>query len=203
MPSAASQRKIWIQHIQFVPQVVVPDVSVRSLPLHDYTSSELTSADSGAMTYVATFPLSAVYVHRLALFSRGKADASRHCIRFPCQHAGLRLASIRCRFPCYQAGPPLRVSPSSTSFEYFAISISLRSQSAKTYPEMRFGSCAGCMYFIRLYLPFISLANRNKYVCVGRLEDLIHHGLHSFPSRDSPAGQRVIPFSEPYVLPSN
>jgi hypothetical protein len=95
--------------IQFVPQVVVPDVSVRSLPLHDYTSSELTSADSGAMTYVATFPLSAVYVHRLALFSRGKADASRHCIRFPCQHAGIRLASIRCRFPCYQAGPPLRV----------------------------------------------------------------------------------------------
>ncbi|KAN0129122.1 hypothetical protein V8E53_011210, partial [Lactarius tabidus] len=94
-------------------------------------------------------------------------------------------------------------SPSSTSFEYFAISIPLRSQSAKTYPEMRFGSCAGCMYFIRLYLPFISLANRNKYVCVGRLEDLIHHGLHSFPSRDSPAGQRVIPFSEPYVLPSN
>jgi hypothetical protein len=42
-------------------------------------------------------------------------------------------------------GPHLyEFSPSGTSFEYFAVSIGARSQSAKTYLEKHFGSFADC-----------------------------------------------------------
>ncbi|KAH8992987.1 20S proteasome subunit [Lactarius akahatsu] len=54
-------------------------------------------------------------------------------------------------------GPHLyEFSPSGTSFEYFAVSIGARSQSAKTYLEKHFESFADC-----------------------DLEDLIRHGLHA------------------------
>ncbi|KAI9459721.1 20S proteasome subunit [Lactarius psammicola] len=54
-------------------------------------------------------------------------------------------------------GPHLyEFSPSGTSFEYFAVSIGARSQSAKTYLEKHFESFADCS-----------------------LEDLIRHGLHA------------------------
>jgi 20S proteasome subunit alpha 6 len=54
-------------------------------------------------------------------------------------------------------GPHLyEFSPSGTSFEYFAVSIGARSQSAKTYLEKYFESFADCS-----------------------LEDLIRHGLHA------------------------
>jgi 20S proteasome alpha/beta subunit len=44
-------------------------------------------------------------------------------------------------------GPHLyEFSPSGTSFEYFAVSIGARSQSAKTYLEKHFESFADCMY---------------------------------------------------------
>ncbi|KAH9987916.1 20S proteasome subunit [Russula compacta] len=54
-------------------------------------------------------------------------------------------------------GPHLyEFSPSGTSFEYFAVSIGARSQSAKTYLEKHFDSFADCS-----------------------LEELIRHGLHA------------------------
>jgi len=54
-------------------------------------------------------------------------------------------------------GPHLyEFSPSGTSFEYFAVSIGARSQSAKTYLEKHFESFADCS-----------------------LEELIRHGLHA------------------------
>jgi 20S proteasome subunit alpha 6 len=84
-------------------------------------------------------------------------------------------------------GPHLyEFSPSGTSFEYFAVSIGARSQSAKTYLEKHFESFADCT--IPSPSPFLAFSSsilccvftrvRNTRI-TGGLEDLIRHGLHA------------------------
>jgi len=74
-------------------------------------------------------------------------------------------------------GPHLyEFSPSGTSFEYFAVSIGARSQSAKTYLEKHFESFTDCTCL----LPSYQLSTcRYMLVYIGNLEDLIRHGLHA------------------------
>lgn len=55
-------------------------------------------------------------------------------------------------------GPHLyEFSPSGTSFEYFAVSIGARSQSAKTYLEKHFESFADCTYRIPSCFPILAI----------------------------------------------
>lgn len=74
-----------------------------------------------------------------------------------------------------QSGPHLyEFSPSGNSYEYFAMSIGARSQSAKTYLEKHYESFAdsasATLFYIYLTKSSISL---------GSLEDLVKHGLHA------------------------
>ena len=53
-------------------------------------------------------------------------------------------------------GPHLyEFSPSGTSFEYFAVSIGARSQSAKTYLEKHFEAFADCTWTFFSYVGYI------------------------------------------------
>lgn len=71
-----------------------------------------------------------------------------------------------------QAGPHLyEFSPSGTSYEYFAMSIGARSQSAKTYLEKHYESFADC----QLSLVHDTVSSLH----VAQLNDLIRHGLHA------------------------
>jgi 20S proteasome subunit alpha 6 len=73
-----------------------------------------------------------------------------------------------------QSGPHLfEFSPSGNSYEYYAMSIGARSQSAKTYLEKHYESFADCMCYIHL------IRVRAIQVVPGSLEDLIRHGLHA------------------------
>jgi len=72
-----------------------------------------------------------------------------------------------------QSGPHLfEFSPSGNSYEYYAMSIGARSQSAKTYLEKHYESFADCVYHSLSHIIVI------KNV-LGNLEDLIRHGLHA------------------------
>jgi len=74
-----------------------------------------------------------------------------------------------------QSGPHLfEFSPSGNSYEYYAMSIGARSQSAKTYLERHYESFADCACRDPFYAATISLR-----LVVGNLEDLIRHGLHA------------------------
>jgi 20S proteasome subunit alpha 6 len=71
-------------------------------------------------------------------------------------------------------GPHLyEFSPSGNSYEYFAMSIGARSQSAKTYLEKHYESFADCTSFRLLF--YASITSRST----ASLEDLIRHGLHA------------------------
>ena len=62
-------------------------------------------------------------------------------------------------------GPHLyEFSPSGTSFEYFAVSIGARSQSAKTYLEKHFGSFADCN--VSTFILALGLMYKCLHVCV-------------------------------------
>jgi 20S proteasome subunit alpha 6 len=53
-----------------------------------------------------------------------------------------------------QSGPHLyEFSPSGNSFEYYAMSIGARSQSAKTYLEKHYESFADCAIFFHIFHP--------------------------------------------------
>lgn len=62
-------------------------------------------------------------------------------------------------------------SPSGTTYEYYAMSIGARSQSAKTYLEKNYKAFPKCGSYIRI------LSNDGQERDVGNLEELIHHGL--------------------------
>jgi 20S proteasome subunit alpha 6 len=75
------------------------------------------------------------------------------------------------------SGPHLyEFSPSGNSYEYYAMSIGARSQSAKTYLEKHYESFVDCEPF-----QFFIEASNNCYGCwpLGSLGDLIQHGLHA------------------------
>lgn len=78
-----------------------------------------------------------------------------------------------------QSGPHLfEFSPSGNSYEYYAMSIGARSQSAKTYLEKHYESFADCASISLLVIRFIT----NPLILfdsLGNLEDLIRHGLHA------------------------
>ena len=85
-------------------------------------------------------------------------------------------------------GPHLyEFSPSGTSFEYFAVSIGARSQSAKTYLEKHFESFADCTYRTPSCFPILAIilptcASGPRFfgrTFAGSLEELIRHGLHA------------------------
>lgn len=72
----------------------------------------------------------------------------------PMLHAGMRPASIRCRFPCHRGwttpATPVRALAERTTFDkaFECLSISIGAQSAKkAYFETHSESCADCMYF--------------------------------------------------------
>lgn len=75
------------------------------------------------------------------------------------------------------SGPHLyEFSPSGNSFEYYAMSIGARSQSAKTYLEKHYEEFADCVFsglftFFHVRCLFLSRS--------GALEDLVRHGLHA------------------------
>ncbi|KZT41143.1 20S proteasome subunit [Sistotremastrum suecicum HHB10207 ss-3] len=72
-----------------------------------------------------------------------------------------------------QSGPHLHeFSPSGNSYEYYAMSIGARSQSAKTYLEKHFAEFADCMLLFRLLATILSYF-------LGSLEKLIQHGLYA------------------------
>lgn len=73
-----------------------------------------------------------------------------------------------------QTGPHLfEFSPSGNSYEYFAISIGARSQSAKTYLEKHFENFADCAsLWVAWPCDLLTLVQ-------GTLEELIKHGLHA------------------------
>jgi hypothetical protein len=74
-------------------------------------------------------------------------------------------------------GPHLyEFSPSGTSFEYFAVSIGARSQSAKTYLEKHFGSFADCKI---PSFPFPFLLHLAHSICVAYLRARITLGLQA------------------------
>ncbi|KAJ3797500.1 nucleophile aminohydrolase [Lentinula aff. detonsa] len=74
-----------------------------------------------------------------------------------------------------QSGPHLyEFSPSGNSYEYYAMSIGARSQSAKTYLEKHYESFADCTSHTK-FLPRINTHPFDS----GSLEDLIKHGLHA------------------------
>lgn len=73
-----------------------------------------------------------------------------------------------------QTGPHLfEFSPSGNSYEYFAMSIGARSQSAKTYLEKHYESFADCPS------PCLHCLVLFAHTCQGTLEELIKHGLHA------------------------
>jgi 20S proteasome subunit alpha 6 len=73
-----------------------------------------------------------------------------------------------------QSGPHLyEFSPSGNSYEYFAVSIGARSQSAKTYLEKHYAEFPDCLWYSLSRRPY---ADMNAS---GNLEELIKHGLHS------------------------
>ena len=73
-----------------------------------------------------------------------------------------------------QSGPHLyEFSPSGTSYEYFAVSIGARSQSAKTYLEKHYTEFDDCMSVFSINWASLTL------IFIGSLEDLIRHGLHA------------------------
>jgi 20S proteasome subunit alpha 6 len=73
-----------------------------------------------------------------------------------------------------QSGPHLyEFSPSGNSYEYYAMSIGARSQSAKTYLEKHYESFADCT-FLQAFT-----AESQLIFSIGNLEDLIRHGLHA------------------------
>ena len=64
-------------------------------------------------------------------------------------------------------GPHLyEFSPSGTSFEYFAVSIGARSQSAKTYLEKHFESFADCTVSVLFSLFRYQLAHECSHACL-------------------------------------
>jgi 20S proteasome subunit alpha 6 len=63
-------------------------------------------------------------------------------------------------------------SPSGTSYEYYAMSIGARSQSAKTYLEKNYKEFPKCKQIEYLCSP-----NDAQLGFIGNLEELIHHGL--------------------------
>ena len=85
-------------------------------------------------------------------------------------------------------GPHLyEFSPSGNSYEYYAMSIGARSQSAKTYLEKHYESFADCT---SPPLPLglsafpgcatnVSFSSLSPSPTTGSLEDLIRHGLHA------------------------
>lgn len=81
-----------------------------------------------------------------------------------------------------QTGPHLyEFSPSGTSYEYYAMSIGARSQSAKTYLEKNYEQFWECKSrsSSRASLNNYSCSNAFAYLCSASLEDLIRHGLHA------------------------
>lgn len=74
-----------------------------------------------------------------------------------------------------QLGPHLfEFSPSGNSYEYYAMSIGARSQSAKTYLEKHFEKFADCTFG-----PYICSASDVECLRPANLEQLIEHGLHA------------------------
>lgn len=75
-------------------------------------------------------------------------------------------------------GPHLyEFSPSGNSYEYYAMSIGARSQSAKTYLERHYESFADCQS--TRILTVTCNAGVLIHVLSGNLEELIRHGLHA------------------------
>jgi 20S proteasome subunit alpha 6 len=73
-----------------------------------------------------------------------------------------------------QTGPHLyEFSPSGNSYEYYAMSIGARSQSAKTYLEKHYESFMDCARALSAAPPSLTRAH------AGSLEELITHGLHA------------------------
>lgn len=87
-----------------------------------------------------------------------------------------------------ESGPHLyEFSPSGNSYEYFAMSIGARSQSAKTYLEKHYeefaegkATCVVCLppFFFFLTVPLIT-SFPPPPVTPASLEDLVRHGLHA------------------------
>jgi 20S proteasome subunit alpha 6 len=74
-----------------------------------------------------------------------------------------------------ESGPHLfEFSPSGNSYEYYAMSIGARSQSAKTYLEKHYESFPDCMC-----INMFDSADCQLNLHLGSLEDLIRHGLHA------------------------
>jgi 20S proteasome subunit alpha 6 len=79
-----------------------------------------------------------------------------------------------------EAGPHLyEFSPSGNSYEYYAMSIGARSQSAKTYLEKNYESFNDCTHTPTPSSKYINNHDVVHFVSAGSLEDLIRHGLHA------------------------
>ena len=83
-------------------------------------------------------------------------------------------------------GPHLyEFSPSGNSYEYYAMSIGARSQSAKTYLEKNYESFMDCASLSSSFPCFATTTPRLTHffsllaMHAGNLEDLIRHGLHA------------------------
>lgn len=81
--------------------------------------------------------------------------------------------------PSQETGPHLfEFSPSGVTYEYYAMAIGARSQSAKTYLERHFEEFPDCMCMALLH----RLLRANPWgftVTAGSLDDLIMHGLNA------------------------
>lgn len=77
-----------------------------------------------------------------------------------------------------ESGPHLyEFSPSGNSYEYYAMSIGARSQSAKTYLEKHYEEFAdGELTF---FFPLLPAHQAVPFSLVASLEDLVRHGLHA------------------------
>lgn len=83
-----------------------------------------------------------------------------------------------------QSGPHLyEFSPSGNSYEYFAMSIGARSQSAKTYLEKHYESFTDCMF------SFDVLAQKYRLTWRRRFARRINHARLACASRNITAGQ--------------